>query len=306
MDCDGFVKISRGMLGSGLFKNPNAMTLWMWILLRATWKESKEFVGHQVIDLKPGQLIFKRRMAAESLGLSEGVIYRCLKSLENRESIVTKTHNKYTIITVVNWDIYQGQKHCGEQQVNSRRTTNEQETDGKRTALIIKTREEEGKKGRKKEKDVYPSSGGTDPKHSGTEPHLVNSGELTDTHKPSQNKKSKNRYPEGFLKFWVAYPRKVGKEAAFKAYRNIEEPRPSMGVILKSISDHMSTRQWVDKSFIPNPSTYLNQRRWEDEFSDDDFQKPQKGGLQSDFSNVKYTGTDIAGIDWIPDEVKKM
>ena len=157
-----------------------------------------------------------------------------------------------------------------------------------------------------KDKDIYPSSGVIDSGHPDTDPPLVNSPELTDTPNVDGCEKQKSRYPDGFLKFWDAYPKKVGKEAAFKAYKNIKAPRPSMGVILKSISDHMSTRQWADKSFIPNPSTYLNQRRWEDEFGSDDLQKQPKGGLQSDFSKVEYTGTDLSGIDWIPDDVKNM
>jgi hypothetical protein len=72
-------------------------------------------------------------------------------------------------------------------------------------------------------------------------------------------------YPSNFLKFWQAYPKKTGKPTALKAYQNIKEPKPTLNQILQAISDHQKTEQWENKQFIPNPATWLNQRRWEDE-----------------------------------------
>lgn len=85
--------------------------------------------------------------------------------------------------------------------------------------------------------------------------------------KESKVKESNKKeiYTPVFLKFWEAYPRKIGKGAAFKAYTNIKEPRPNLKEILFSIDGHKKTEQWGNKQFIPNPSTWLNQRRWEDE-----------------------------------------
>lgn len=155
MDCDGYVKVSRAMLGSGLFKSPNVLALWMWCLLRASWKETKDQVGNEVVLLKPGQLVFKRRLAAEALGMNEYAVYRCLKSLVSRESIVTKKHNKFTIVTIVNWDSYQGLKEQCAQETHSKR----QEEHSKRQethSTYNKAKEEEGKKGRKKEVNTPP------------------------------------------------------------------------------------------------------------------------------------------------------
>jgi len=154
------------MLESGLFQNPTALALWMWCLLRASWKEMKAQVGNEVVVLKPGQMIFKRRIAAEALGLNESTVYRCLMSLEERESIVINSNNKYTLLTIVNWDSYQNNKETSEQQTNNKRTTNEQQTN----SSYNKAREEEGKKGRKKEVNTLsPPSLGDDrsPEQSG-------------------------------------------------------------------------------------------------------------------------------------------
>lgn len=68
-----------------------------------------------------------------------------------------------------------------------------------------------------------------------------------------------------FETFWSAYPRKVGKVAAMKAWgRN---GRPELSVILSAVEAQKSSDQWRKDGgrFIPHPSTWLNGRRWQDE-----------------------------------------
>jgi uncharacterized protein YdaU (DUF1376 family) len=72
--------------------------------------------------------------------------------------------------------------------------------------------------------------------------------------------------PDGFAEFWQAYPKKAAKPAAEKAFRaaklNGHLPEVIADVMAKASSD-----DWLKDGgkFIPNPATYLNQRRWEDE-----------------------------------------
>ena len=70
-----------------------------------------------------------------------------------------------------------------------------------------------------------------------------------------------------FKEFWSAYPRKDDKKRAyakFKAIKNIEKVFPDImaDVEAKKLSD-----QWNEKGgkYIPMPSTYLNNERWNDE-----------------------------------------
>ena len=79
------------------------------------------------------------------------------------------------------------------------------------------------------------------------------------------NNKVNNLYTSNFKKFWDDYPKKTGKGAAYKAYQNIKGSKPSLMEILSSLEAHKKTDQWQNKQFIPNPATWLNQRRWEDE-----------------------------------------
>ena len=70
-----------------------------------------------------------------------------------------------------------------------------------------------------------------------------------------------------FDEFWAMYPKKVAKQAAEKAYKRLN---PSAGLhkkILENIILQKKSRQWTENGgqYIPNPATYINGRRWEDE-----------------------------------------
>ena len=64
--------------------------------------------------------------------------------------------------------------------------------------------------------------------------------------------------------FWQAYPKKVGKEAARKAFSRVKAPLESL---LTAIERQKCGNQWLTENgrFIPNPATWLNQGRWEDD-----------------------------------------
>ena len=68
---------------------------------------------------------------------------------------------------------------------------------------------------------------------------------------------------ENFDRFWEAYPKKVGKEAARKAFLKVKAP---FDKILKAVADQKQSDQWRTENgrFIPNPATWLNQGRWDD------------------------------------------
>ena len=68
-----------------------------------------------------------------------------------------------------------------------------------------------------------------------------------------------------FDEFWACYPKRVGKEPARKAWTRIAGANGLAGEIIEGIARWKQNRQWDDPRFIPNPATFLNQRRWEDE-----------------------------------------
>jgi uncharacterized protein YdaU (DUF1376 family) len=75
---------------------------------------------------------------------------------------------------------------------------------------------------------------------------------------------SNNKCIDHFNEFWLAYPKKVGKESARKAWDKI---RPNIEVVLNALAWQKESDQWFKNGgqFVPNPATYLNQHRFMDE-----------------------------------------
>lgn len=71
-------------------------------------------------------------------------------------------------------------------------------------------------------------------------------------------------YSPEFEEFWKSYPKRVGKGEAWKAW---QKARPALSVVLEALAWQSASDQWNRDGgqYRPNPATYLNQRRWEDE-----------------------------------------
>ncbi len=70
-----------------------------------------------------------------------------------------------------------------------------------------------------------------------------------------------------FDTFWKAYPKKVAKGDARKAWSQTEAIRPDFATLLAAIEAQAKSDQWRknDGQFIPYPATWLRQERWDDE-----------------------------------------
>lgn len=69
---------------------------------------------------------------------------------------------------------------------------------------------------------------------------------------------------EDFETFWTAYPRKESKAQAKKSFAKVNV---SMDELLQALETQKQSDQWRRDGgqYIPYASTWLNQRRWEDE-----------------------------------------
>lgn len=86
----------------------------------------------------------------------------------------------------------------------------------------------------------------------------------TSARSPVKKQRTEN---EGFDAFWTAWPKKVAKEDARKAWNKIVMTPGEKDRILAAIVERAKTEEWVKRGgqFIPYPATWLNGRRWEDE-----------------------------------------
>lgn len=79
-----------------------------------------------------------------------------------------------------------------------------------------------------------------------------------------------------FEQFWKQYPNKKAKSVALKSFAKLNVGDDLLATILNGLNKYKKTEQWKQQNgrFIPHPSTWLNQRRWEDE-------------IQENFGNIK-------------------
>lgn len=99
----GFVKLFRKFTKWEWYSDINTKTLFLHLLLTAN-HEDKNWKG---ILIKRGQVITGRKKLSEETGLTEQNIKTSLKRLKSTNEITTKITNKYTIVTLVNWEKYQ-------------------------------------------------------------------------------------------------------------------------------------------------------------------------------------------------------
>lgn len=148
---DGWLKLYRSILDSAVFQDAEVLKVWIWLLCNVAFEQHDTICYGKVISLKPGQIATGRKKISQCTDLNENKVYRALTALKSLGNIEIKSTNKYSIITVVNWEKYQdenGKRTANEQQTNSKTTTEEQQDDSKTT------QHKNGKNG-KKEKNIY-------------------------------------------------------------------------------------------------------------------------------------------------------
>ena len=120
---DGFVKIYRSLLDWEWYQDSNTMRVFLHLLLNANWEDSR-YRGHFV---PKGSLVCGRKKLAEDLGLSEQEIRTSINHLKSTNEITIKPTNRFSIVTIVNWEKFQG---FGEEPTNNstNNSTNNQPT----------------------------------------------------------------------------------------------------------------------------------------------------------------------------------
>ena len=100
---EGWIKIHHNFLEWEWFHEEGMVRLFINLLLRANF-HPKKWKG---VDIRRGQLVTGRHQLSLDTGLSEQTIRTCLKRLEQTGEITLNATNKFTVITVSNYDIYQ-------------------------------------------------------------------------------------------------------------------------------------------------------------------------------------------------------
>lgn len=112
--------------------------------------------------------------------------------------------------------------------------------------------------------------------------HSTTRGDSAELPKPLYNHQlepSKNQcWSNDFDRFWEVYPKKIAKKPARAIWQKI---KPDAGVLIADVKERSARdSKWLD-GYIPNPTTYLNQERWNDEINTRTSRKPSNGVTQT-------------------------
>lgn len=102
MEKQGFIKLSPNFVDWEWFSDSNTLSLFLYLLLSASPVDTT-FFGNVV---QRGQLMTTLRRIKDGTGISIQSLRTCLKRLERSGVIKVKTTNKYSIITVCDFDKY--------------------------------------------------------------------------------------------------------------------------------------------------------------------------------------------------------
>lgn len=123
---DGWIKFHRCLLRNPVvMKDADYFAVWGYLLLKATHTEYPVLFKGEKIYLHPGQLITGRKKIASDLHISESKVFRILNDYKSEQQIEQQTSNRNSLISIVNWELYQGSEQQDGQQMNNKRTTDE-------------------------------------------------------------------------------------------------------------------------------------------------------------------------------------
>ena len=126
MNDGNWIKLNRSMLKWEWYDDVNTKAVFLHALLKANYEDGA-YRGHK---LCPGDVVFGRKKWAEQLGMSEQQVRTAIDHLKETGEISTiKTTNRFTILRIENWTLYQSKDdEATNKTTNKQPTSNQQAT----------------------------------------------------------------------------------------------------------------------------------------------------------------------------------
>jgi len=100
---EGFIKLFRHLLDEPVFQNPNLWQVYSYLYLKASYKERNiPFAGEQII-IRPGQSIIGRFEGSNACNMKPSTFRDQISKLKRLKLIDTRSDNKKTVVTIMNW-----------------------------------------------------------------------------------------------------------------------------------------------------------------------------------------------------------
>lgn len=222
----GWIKIHRQIQNCLIWDDKpfNMASAWIDLLLLANHEDKETIFDKKPILVKRGQRITSVRELSARWGWGKDKTLRFLRLLESEKMIVKESDSRRTLLTIVNYGIYQD---C--------------ETENETVIRTLTGQSQATNKNDKNDKNNNICS---------------NSDDLNDTEKPKKNKPKLTEENEELVKnfeiIYNSYPKKVGKASGFKVYKQWLNGRNIDGTKIKLTNRQMwyaiaKYKQYIEK-----------------------------------------------------------
>lgn len=123
----GWICLHRKIRDAAWYGKPDYLAVWIHMLLKANHKEKQVAIGNQIITVKRGQFVAGRKSLAAETGVQESKVNRIINVFKTEQQLEQQAFSKFSLFSIVNYEQYQNSEHQSEQQVNSKRTADEQQ-----------------------------------------------------------------------------------------------------------------------------------------------------------------------------------
>ena len=127
----GWTKSWRKRWDSDLATNPHANHLFQYLIDKAAYQETDTSFRYQCVQLQEGDVLVGLHSLSGRTGLTTRTIRTCLNYLKSTNRITIKPTNRFSIISIINWGIYQGDNTATDTQND---TQNDKQATKKRQA----------------------------------------------------------------------------------------------------------------------------------------------------------------------------
>src|SRR3990167_566764 len=130
----GYIALDRNSFRALLNSFPKRLrcsvsAIWTEMLMRANWERGENSDGRDTVMLERGQLVLGRDELSALLGVSPRTIRTVLSWFQKRSELTSKTTNRGSILTIVNYDLYACLKKENDQENDQEPTNSRPKTD---------------------------------------------------------------------------------------------------------------------------------------------------------------------------------
>ena len=119
---ESWVKVHRKILEHWIYKRPEYVSIWIYLIARANWKPSKALVNGAIVTLERGEVLTSIGSLAENTHTSRQTVRTFLRLAQTDGMICVKSNTGATCVKLLNYDKLQQRENNDQHAINTRLT----------------------------------------------------------------------------------------------------------------------------------------------------------------------------------------